>query len=240
MKTDILRDFKRIIFPARCPGCDSLLSAYGAGGFFCDDCYPDVVRVLDPVCLICGKPIKSKDRDLCRDCESRGVTFLQGRGVFLYTGPMKMAMYRFKYSGRRAYAKVFAELSYRLCRDYFRSVDADVIIPVPMYEGKKIRRGYNQAEVFANELSKLLSVPVRNDILIRVKNTVPQKGLDRENRQKNMKNAFKIAESVVKFNCVLIVDDIYTTGATINEAAEAIRGSFGCSVYAFYLCVGTD
>lgn len=240
MKTDIFGDFKRIIYPARCPGCDVLLSAHEAGRFFCDKCRDEVVPISGRVCFVCGKPIRSLYSDLCRDCEGRRSGFIQGRGAFLYTGPMKMAMYRFKYSGRRAYAKSFAKLSYSICGDYLRSVGADVIIPIPMFDGKKRSRGYNQAEVFARELSGLLSVPVRDDILKRVKNTVPQKGLDRENRQKNMKNAFKIAESVVKFNCVLIVDDIYTTGATINEAAEAIRGSFGCSVYAFYLCVGTD
>jgi ComF family protein len=241
MKNKITDKAKRLLFPARCPGCDGLLSAALEPGIFCDSCKKEVIPIMGKVCFHCGKPIDTRFSDLCRDCEARGSgRVLQGRGAFVYTGPMKTAMYRFKYSGRRSYAGPLAKAAVSLFGPWFSSLRADAIIPVPMYKDKQRDRGYNQAEVFARELSKLISVPVFSDVLIRTRNTRPQKGLDRENRRKNLKKAFKIKESSVKFECVIIVDDIYTTGTTINEVSSVLKEAFGCRVFSFCVCIGVD
>ena len=229
----------RLIYPARCPGCDGLLSYKQSGRVFCDNCSRDVEPVRGRICFKCGKPIASGFSDLCRDCEESGDTaLLLGRGAFIYTGPMKLAMYRLKYSGRRGYAKPLARAAYIMYHDWLDSLGADAIVPIPMYAKKEKKRGYNQAEVFARALSELMSVPMLPDLLVRTRDTIPQKGLDREKRRKNLKNAFKINKSSVKFKCVLIVDDIYTTGATIREAAGVLASEYGCRVYSFCICVG--
>lgn len=240
MKEKIIREARRIVFPARCPGCDVVIPDRLREQVFCDTCLPEVRLVEGRVCFHCGKPITSLHSDLCRDCESGGSALLQGRSLFLYTGPMKTAMYRFKYSGRRVYAAAFAGRACDIYSRWFLSVKPDVIVPVPMYEDKTRIRGYNQAEVFARELSGRLSVPVLPDIIKRVRDTVPQKGLDKEKRQKNLKNAFKISQSGVKFECALLVDDIYTTGTTVNEAAKVLNEGLGCRVFSFCICVGAD
>ncbi|MCR5099063.1 MAG: ComF family protein [Lachnospiraceae bacterium] len=240
MKETFFSAARRILYPARCPGCDGLLPGHISGQTFCDTCISQIRPVSGKVCLRCGKPVVSVKRDLCRDCEDADRTIIQGRSAFIYTGPMKTAMYRLKYSGRRVYAATLARQAYELRGDWLRQIGADVIVPIPMYDKKKRQRGYNQAEEFAKALSELMSVPVEADFLKRIKNTVPQKGLDRQNRQKNLKNAFKIRKSSVKFKCVLLVDDIYTTGTTIDEAARVLAEGIGCRVYSFCICVGAD
>ena len=236
----------RLIYPARCPGCDEIISRAQSPGIFCDECMEDIVPIRGRVCYHCGKPLPGISRDMCRDCEKRLSKgddvdpVLQGRGAFVYTGAMKLAMYRMKYSGRRVYGKPLAKAAYTIAHKWLTGICADAIIPIPMYSGKQRIRGYNQAEVFAVALGELLSVPVYTDILTRERDTIPQKGLDRENRRKNLKNAFKIRQSVVKFNCVLIVDDIYTTGATVREAAKVISDVYGCRIFSFCICLGAD
>ena len=95
-------------------------------------------------------------------------------------------------------------------------------MPVPMYPKKKRRRGYNQAEVFAKALGRELGIPVESGLLKRVRNTAPQKELSDTQRQKNLKNAFQLVPDVVKYNHILLVDDIYTTGSTMDEASKAL------------------
>ncbi len=231
---------KRLLFPARCPGCDDILPWAFSDGTFCDECLPEVVYNTGRICHCCGKPIPPGHSDLCRDCKNESRYILQGRGAFIYTGPLKLAMYRLKYSGRKAYATYLAAESIKIYGGWIKKLSPDVIIPIPMFSDKMKKRGYNQAEVFAKALSKLISVPVRTDILKRSKNTIPQKGLDRENRRKNIKNAFKIVQSSVKFNCVLLVDDIYTTGTTVDEAARVLNEAFGARIFSFCICVGAD
>ncbi len=240
MKETFFSVARRIIYPARCPGCDGPLAGLFGEQVFCDSCISQVRPVTGRVCLRCGKPMTSVHSDLCRDCDGADRGMVQGRSAFVYTGPMKTAMYRLKYSGRRVYARSLARPAYDLWGEWLASLGADVIVPVPMFSDKEKARGYNQAQEFAQALSQLISVPVAPDILVRIKNTVPQKGLDRENRQKNLKNAFKIRQSGVKFNCVLLVDDIYTTGTTIHEAARALTEGLGCHVYSFCICIGAD
>ena len=247
MKTKKIERMRKLLYPVRCPGCDELLSQAQAPQLFCDECIGDIVPIRGRVCFSCGKPLLDSYSDMCRDCETEydragrdDMQILQGRGAFVYTGAMKLAMYRMKYSGRRSYAAPLAEAAYAISGGWLSSLNVDAIIPIPMFREKERARGYNQAEVFATELSKLMSVPVYRDVLQRVRNTIPQKGLDRENRQKNLKNAFKIRQSVVEFKCVLIVDDIYTTGATMREAARTLILAYGCRVFSFCICIGAD
>ena len=240
MKKGVLNKAVRLLYPARCPGCDDILPGASGMGVFCESCRGEVVLAHDRICFRCGKPIISAVDDLCRDCKSKEPAIVMGRGAFVYTGPMKLAMYRLKYSGRRSYVRGLARIAYTLHHKWFDSLGIQAVIPIPMYENKKRQRGYNQAEVFAEAISVYLSVPVYPEVLRRVRNTAPQKGLDRQMRQKNLENAFKIAQSGVKFDCVLLVDDIYTTGATINEAARVLGEGFGCRVFSFCICMGAD
>ena len=107
-----------------------------------------------------------------------------------------------------------------------------------MYKQKMKRRGYNQAEVFATELGKLLGIPVSRDIIRRERDTVAMKQLRGAKRKKNLLNAFKVPENIVQFRKVLVVDDIYTTGTTIDEISKALKGGGITEVYSLCICIG--
>lgn len=227
-----------IIFPRRCPGCDEVLfwKDYRVG--FCEKCRKEIKKPGDRVCLKCGKTVRDKERQLCNSCEKHKHFFTQGKGVYLYTGVMKTAMYRFKYSNRRIYAKIFAKDAVDSYALWINSVDPDIIIPIPMYRKKERKRGYNQATEFAKELSKQVNIPIESNTLVRIKDTTPLKSLNPSERKKNLKNAFIFRKNVVQYENALLIDDIYTTGATMDAAAYVLKKSGVKRVYGLYACVG--
>jgi len=148
-------------------------------------------------------------------------------------------MYRFKYSNRRRYAEFFADEAIRRWGRYLMNADFDAIIPIPMNEKKIKKRGYNQAEVFASELSKRLGIPLCT-ALSRSKSTVAMKRLDPAERRLNLINAFKYMETGVKLEKVLVVDDIYTTGATLDSASDTLMDNGVKRIFAFCISIGDD
>ena len=116
----------------------------------------------------------------------------------------------------------------------------EVIVPVPMYAPKQRKRGYNQATAFAKELSRQTGIPVDEGLVIRVKDTTPQKELDDIERKNNLKSAFQNKKSIVQYSHVLVVDDIYTTGSTVEAVAEELIKIGVRRVYVLSICIGGD
>ena len=112
-----------------------------------------------------------------------------------------------------------------------------VIVPIPLHKKRQRVRGYNQAELFARVIGARLGIPVCADLMIREKNTVPQKELNEAERKNNLKNAFKITKNIVHLSYILLVDDIYTTGSTIDAAALALKKAGGTHIY--FICVSS-
>lgn len=190
------------------------------------------------VCMKCGKVIASNFREYCGDCEKRSHYFDQGKALYLYTGEMKNAMYRFKYSNRRCYAKIFAKEAARVYGGFINQRQIEAIIPVPMYKRKCRKRGYNQAEVFANALSKEIGLIVYPNYIKRIRDTKPLKLLNRHERCQNLQNAFKLSDNKVKLRKVLLVDDIYTTGSTMDEMARVLKADGVEQIYCLCICTG--
>jgi ComF family protein len=126
----------------------------------------------------------------------------------------------------------------RTLGDVIKDIAPDAIIPIPMYEPKRRRRGYNQAEVLSDAIGKECGIPVRDDVIKRVKNTVPMKLLDSRRRRSNLKKAFNISGNDVKFKCIILVDDIYTTGSTIDAVAREFRRIGVERIYFITLAIG--
>ncbi len=209
-----------ILYPRRCPVCDDIV---GRGkGLIHSECRKIIKTAGNITCMKCGKPIGNPDKEYCPDCERVRHYFDRGFGIFKYRS-VSGSIYRFKYSGRREYADFYAEAAGEYLGDAIKSMHADAIIPVPMFKNKQRKRGYNQAEEFALALGKEFDIPVRNDIAIRVRDTVPMKLLDVSQRRTNLKKAFNIYKNDVEFKCIILVDDIYTTGSTIDELAREFR-----------------
>ena len=228
-----------LLFPKRCIGCDDVLPAAYKKRGYCKTCAEKMVFISGRTCKLCGKMLPPGDMTLCRDCEKRENWFAAGKALFLYEEPMKKSMYRFKYSNRRCYAKVYADIAAVRYRLWIRDMGVQAIVPVPMFKAKEKKRGYNQAQVFAEELGRRLNLPVEGRLLLRKKNTSPQKELGNTSRNENLKNAFKMEKCGVKFDCILLVDDIYTTGATMNYAAKALSLGGIKKVVCLCVCIGS-
>ena len=124
------------------------------------------------------------------------------------------------------------------CGGWIERVSPDVIIPVPLHPTKQRSRGYNQAQLLASCLSEYISVPMANNLIYRVKNTRPQKELSDNHRKKNMKKAFKMAENIVKLDVALVIDDIYTTGSTMDAMSACLLEAGVKEIYCLSLCIG--
>lgn len=204
----------------------------------CRECVKKLRLINSPRCMKCGKQLESMEQEYCCDCKKRSHAFERGAGAASYSETLRLSVHRFKYKCRREYAPFYAWLIYKQCESLIGQWDIDVIIPVPMYERKKKIRGYNPAELIAEELGKLTGIEVDSKILIRTRNTQPMKELNDIERSKNLQNAFKINQSVLEYKHILLVDDIYTTGYTIDACADALRGAGTEKVYYTSLCIG--
>ena len=149
-------------------------------------------------------------------------------------------MYRFKYAGRREYARFYGrQIAYHL-KDVIEEWDVDALVPVPIHRSRRIQRGYNQAEVLAKEIGFYLGIPVETHLLKRVKKTLPQKLLDDRQRQNNLKNAFKIGRNDVKCKSTIVIDDIYTTGSTIDHCAKVLKQHGVERIYYISIAIGRE
>ncbi len=223
-----------LIYPLRCPVCDRPVRPYGED--ICLPCMKRLKALKPPFCERCGKKI-SAPSGICTDCSRNDHIFTRCRSAFEYD-TVRAAIYRFKYLGRREYAHVFAEMTHRILADYLAGIRPDAITFVPLSREKERTRGYNQARDYAGELSKLMNIPLLDDALIRVRNTAPMKLLTPQERLKNLKNAFKSGQNVVKSKSILLVDDIYTTGATMDECARVLFDAGANKVYCVTLASG--
>ncbi len=223
-----------LVFPGRCPVCDEVLSV---GQQICSSCRPFMLRAREPVCMRCGKPLESEREEYCMDCAAGTHLFRQGRAVFLYGGQIRGSLYRFKYHGRREYARYYAGVAADVWGQWMKSRGIEAIVPIPMYGPKQRARGYNQAKVFAQALGLAIEIPVI-DLVRRVRDTVPQKELDDKERKHNLKNAFQLQTDIVKYRRVLLADDIYTTGSTMDAVAEVLLRAGVVDVYFICISIG--
>lgn len=225
-----------VIFPARCPYCDKVVVFLSR---VCPECKKAFRYVSSPRCLRCGKAIGEEESEFCMDCRRKRHYFVQGRALYEYSSAAT-SLYRFKYAGRREYAEFYADEMAKHLWDIIRRWNAQVLVPVPIHSSRKHRRGYNQAEVLARALGRKLEMPVDNRLIKRIKRTVPQKFLDEQERQNNLKKAFKIGRNDVKWKSVIIVDDIYTTGSTIDACASVLLEIGIQKIYFVALAIGRE
>lgn len=228
----IKEGLSNIVFPPRCPVCDEVIYV---GKDTCEDCRKKVICIGEPSCKKCGKPLEDQRREYCTDCMRKKHYFSQGKAVFVYQGEIRQSMYRFKYSNKREYAGFYAKEAVRIYGDWIRRKQIGAIVPVPMYRWKEKGRGYNQAAVFALALGEKMNLPVEKRMVKRIRNTTPQKELNDVERKINLKKAFQLVPNIVKYRKILIVDDIYTTGSTIDAVAEVLLQAGVDEIY--FLCI---
>ena len=140
---------------------------------------------------------------------------------------------------RPEYAEFYADQIVRYLSDIIKTFDADVLVPIPLHPAKFKKRGYNQSELLANELSKRLSIPVETHLLERTKKTKDQKKLSGNQRLKNTVGAFHMPQNGVKYKKIILVDDVYTTGATLDEASRTLISGGLKNIYFVTVAIGS-
>lgn len=230
-----------ILYPRRCPICSEIVDKRGE--LSCTECRKKLILVEEPKCKRCGKPIEQETREYCYDCERRKHYFERGFALWLYNEDMKKTMAAFKNKGRQEYADFFVEELIKKYQKEIEDISPDALVPVPIHKNKRLTRGYNQAEILACKLGDKLNIPVLSELLVREKDTLPQKQLSDKERFRNISEAFAFSHKErLKFNKslqrVLLVDDIYTTGSTIEACARTLKLNGIEEVYFASICIG--
>lgn len=232
----IINEILKLLYPPKCPLCG--VELLGGEQKICKSCEKETGKIGEHFCLKCGKGLEETDREFCRDCERQPHVFVQNRGLFPYNGKMKGCIYRYKYQNQRYYAEYFAGELLAEFSGQIRDWGVEAMVPVPLHRSRMKKRGFNQAEIVLRYMEEPLGVPVFGDYVLRGKKTLPQKYLNQAGRQKNLKRAFKTASNSVKLNKVLVFDDIYTTGSTLDAVSEALMEAGVKEVYGLCICIG--
>ncbi len=215
-----------LFFPPqeRCPVCwQEDCFHHGLG----KNCLRRIAMITPPICEKCGRSLRVEGigfgREICRQCNQTRYYFSKARSVAVYEGAMREYLAELKYRYRPDLGKALGVLLVEWIKNHPEFQKMDFIIPIPIHHLKLMARGYNQAEILANPLQKYLGIPIRNDIIIRDKITLSQNALHKEQRFININQAFRVVNAKpLERAKVLLVDDIFTTGATVSEAARAL------------------
>ena len=235
---NVLRAAGELVYPRRCPVCDRPVKP--AGALICPECEKLLRRVEEPVCRRCGKQLRSSFMHFCSDCSSHPHIYERGCAVFTYHSAAG-GIFRLKYKGRQEYGGYYGRcMAEKLEKFAAGSARPDFLIPVPVSADRLEKRGYNQALILAREISRLTGIPVREDILRRVTDTLPMKNMAPAERQNNLKRAFQAFGNDVSLNSIMLIDDIYTTGATIDACAHALYERGADRVCFMTLAIGED
>jgi competence protein ComFC len=202
-----------LVYPPRCAACNQLtLEA------LCPACACDLRAITGPVCGYCGHPTLIS-KDICPACAAGNLYFSSARSVWMFEGPVRELIYELKYRNNK-------NLAGKLTKFLLPLVDKPNIITwVPLARSKKWARGYNQSQLLALDLARKTGIPAAN-LLKRTRLTIDQNQLKPDERRRNVRNAFQMrGDSRIEPKSVLLIDDVYTTGATVAECARVLRQS---------------
>jgi competence protein ComFC len=211
-----IKAFLDLIFPPQCAGCGKL----GVPDI-CDDCMDHISYYPNNYCDICGMP--NQVGGICEACRTIRPLFEKARSASVYDGVMKNIIHHLKFGGGKNISEKLSKLLVNMlktCGDEYLSFD--MVVPVPLSNARIKERGYNQTEELARYISLALNKPLVTDALIKKTDTKHQVDLPRHERLNNLKGAFYADPKVLGKN-VLLVDDIYTTGATANETTKVLK-----------------
>jgi competence protein ComFC len=214
------------LFPRWCIGCGR------EGDFICPSCLKSLPRIKPPLCPRCGRP--QLHAILCPSCAGWQAEIDGIRSPFRFDGVIRQAIHELKYRNLRAIAGLFA----RLLNDYLvtNPVPGEVVVAVPLHPKRLRERGYNQSQLLAQELAKLTKLPLIDDCLIRERHSLPQaRTANVVERRSNVANAFSCRDRRLKGKPVLLIDDVSTSGATLDGCARALKKAGATSVWGLVL-----
>jgi len=217
-----------LLFPQWCVGCGR------EGEYICQQCRESLSFISPPVCPKCGKP--QSEARLCSACVNWDSAINSIRSPFIFDGVIRQAIHELKYRNLRALAPLMAQLLY----EYFRtnSLPGDVILPVPLHKKRLRERGYNQSLLIARELGKLTGIPVDVHSLVKNSHTTPQaRTASVEERRENVAGAFSCTGDNLKGKSIILIDDVTTSGATLDACAASLKAAGAASVRGLVMAI---
>lgn len=232
------------VFPPRCAGAQNGCEMWSRD-LFCGSCAQTLQPLEPPFCTVCGAPFDPMSRaaDVCARCRDNryhaAPPFAAVRSLYVFEGAIRQAVHRLKYDGKTALSAPLAALMNEFLRQSStRFLDDNAlthIVAVPLHSRRQRSRGYNQSELLADQLGRLTNVPF-SPILLRTRHTTPQVELAIRERAANVRDAFALKpKSDIEDATILLIDDVYTTGATLRECARVLKNSGATQVYGLTL-----
>ncbi len=215
-----------LLFPRWCVGCGR------EGDFICPACLKSLVRITPPLCPRCGQP--QLNANLCPSCVGWEADIDGIRAPFKFDGVVRQAILEFKYRNLRAIAALLG----RWLADYLAAspLPGEVLMPVPLHRKRLRERGYNQSRLLALELAKLSGLPLIDDCLVRELYTTPQARTQNvDERRNNVAEAFACRDRRLEDKPILLIDDVATSGATLDACARALKAAGASSVWGLVL-----
>lgn len=216
-----------IIYPTVCAGCNKPNHNNEKNIYICNECYYSIKRHVPPFCQKCGRGLmQTKDiySGVCSTCQNRKYYFNQAWSICSYEGVIKDLIHKFKYNQKEQYKAIFENLFNEFFETFNVLSEIDLIIPIPLHPARLREREYNQSQILASIVSKIINKPLGSGVLIRRKNTKSQINLNEKKRIKNITGCFDIKNSKEILNKpILLIDDVFTTGITLSEAARVIN-----------------
>lgn len=230
---DILDTILHWVFPVDCAACERPATDRRLP-YFCRACWESIRPIDRPLCPACGHPFDSplalaySPEHRCRACREKPPRFDRALSPYRYEGVLEQAIRLFKYRRRDTLAAPLTDLML-VWADRLPSVD--LVMPVPLHPDRLRTREFNQSLLLADRVARRLGLPLSFDHLLRVRKTRPQTELDRKDRARNVRRAFAVRDPHgLEDRRVLLVDDVLTTGATVNDCARALRRAGAASV----------
>jgi len=228
-----------LLFPRTCTGCGK--PAHKAARYFCWDCLSRLNVIQPPFCRLCGDPVDGAAEGdfICAACLAQAPAFNQARSAARYRGVLQTALQDFKYHGATWLSHDFSMLLLACFQTHYATQTIDAIMYVPLFPTKERDRTYNQADLLAHELSlQLGGLPVKRH-LVKRQPTQTQTHLTAAKRRANVQGTFSITDkSAIADQRLLLIDDVMTTGATVNECARMLKQAGAEAVFVLTVARG--
>ncbi len=233
------RELLSMIYPKCCPVCGRIILPKGR--VVCEQCKNSLQLIKEPRCKKCSKPINNETAEYCYDCQRKQYHYSYGISVWVYDKAMQKSIAAFKYKHKKEYADFYVDQILSHCKEVLDRMKLDLIVPVPIHKRRLKQRGYNQASTLAKGIAKGLGITWSDEILVRKVNTTPQKLLNPTDRLHNLRHAFSLKDEKrlqITSKKILLVDDIYTTGSTIEVCSQILIKAGAKEVYFVTICIG--
>jgi ComF family protein len=228
----LLRGIADIVYPRRCAGCRGDVA--DAPGHVCPDCMLGLTVVEPPYCGRCGDPAEGRIEHAytCAWCLSVKPAFERARSAVRYRGAIQPILHEFKYGRGTHLGRDLGALLEPCVRAHFRDAEIDVVSSVPLHATKERERSYNQSAILARDLARRLGKPLARRAAVRVRPTATQTHLTAAERRANMRGAFEArSPEWIEGRRILLVDDVMTTGATVDECSRALMAGGAAAVH---------